>query len=609
MQEKKIDKNQIIGFALMFVIFLGYYFLTKPTPEEIEAQKQEQLIQEQKQKEVSQKNTANSAAADFSGESTDFDTTPTENFILENDKILLKFSSKGAQLVHAELKNYNAYDEVSENHQKPLLLIDNQNSTFGFHFTDTQGRKVDLSKRNFKALKNGNTIIFSTQENGGQIQYEYTLKNDFDLDFNLRSQGFNKISPDKTVDLNFTLHALSQEKGKSWEERYTEFYYSLNNYNDVDYTSSSFEAKAKESVDWIAFKQQFFSTILEKEQGFKNVKIAVEEAEDSIYSKTFTLFAPISVNGELNEQMQWHFLPLDYYLLKDYKKDFQEIIPFGWGFFGWINEWIILPSFKFMATWGLKYGWVIALLTVFIKLITSPIMYRQYRQSAMMKVLKPDMEEINQKYKGQENTMKRQQETMKLYRTAGVNPMAGCLPALLQIPIFYALFNFFPNVIDLRGKSFLWATDLTAYDSILDLPFNIPFYGDHVSLFALLYVVTMILYFRISGNMISAPQQEGMPDMRKLMMIMPIFFIFFLNSYASGLSLYYFVSNAINIGLVFLIKNVFIDDEKIHAKIQANKKNPRKKKKSKWAQKLDEAMRQAQEQQRIQNEMKNKKTK
>ena len=188
---------------------------------------------------------------------------------------------------------------------------------------------------------------------------------------------------------------------------------------------------------------------------------------------------------------------------------------------------------------------------------------------------------------------------MKLYRTAGVNPLAGCLPALLQIPIFYALFNFFPNVIDLRAQGFLWADDLTAYDSIVELPFNIPFYGGHVSLFALLYVVTMVIYFKFSGNIMQTPKQEGMPDMRIMMYIMPIFFIFFLNSYASGLSWYYFVSNAINIGLVLLIKNVLIDDKKIHAKIQQNKKNPKKRKKSKWQERLDQAMKQAQEQQKL----------
>ena len=232
-------------------------------------------------------------------------------------------------------------------------------------------------------------------------------------------------------------------------------------------------------------------------------------------------------------------------------------------------------------------------------------MYKQYKQSAMMRVLKPDMDELSKKYPNKDDALKKQQEVMALYRTAGVNPLAGCLPALLQIPIFYALFSFFPNIIDLRGKSFLWAEDLTAFDSILDLPFDIPFYGAHISLFALLYVVTMVIYFRTSGSMMQAPTQEGMPDMRIIMYIMPIMFIFFLNSYASGLSWYYFVSNAINIGLIFVIKNWMINDDKIHAKIQANKAKPAKnKKKSAWSQRLEEAMKKAQEQQEMQKKLK-----
>lgn len=608
MEEKNIDKNQIIGFVLMFVIFLGYYFYTKPSEEEIQAQKKEQLKKEQAQKKAKDTDIAKINSNDFVTDSTQ-NNQKEEIYSLENEDLLLKISSKGAQIVYAELKKYNAYDENTKNHQQPLLLIGDKSSNFGLSFTDSQGRSVDMSKRNFQAQKNGNKLTFWTQENDGKIIYEYELNKQYGLTFNIRSEEFNKISSDKKIDLNLSLNALSQEKGKSWEQRSTEFYYSLNNHDKVKSTSSDFEAETDEKVDWVAFKQQFFSTILESKNGFENIKLTVEKSspEDSIYSKNFSLFSPITVNSEINETFEWHFVPLDFDLLENYNKEFEEIIPFGWGIFGFINEYIILPTFKFMSTWGLQYGWVIALLTIVVKLVTSPIMYRQYKQSAMMKVLKPDMEEINEKYKGQDNAMKRQQETMKLYRSAGVNPMAGCLPALLQIPIFYALFNFFPNIIDLRGKSFLWASDLTAFDSILDLPFNIPFYGDHISLFALLYVVTMVLYFRVSGNMMNTPQQEGMPDMRKLMMIMPLFFILFLNSYASGLSLYYFVSNAINIGLVFLIKNVFIDEDKIHAKIQENKKNPNKKKKSKWAQKLDEAMKQAQEQQRIQNEMKKKK--
>ncbi|QAR30723.1 membrane protein insertase YidC [Ornithobacterium rhinotracheale] len=601
MQQSKFDKNQLIGFGLMILLLIGYWFITKPTPEQIEAEKKKrELAQKEKQ---TQQNAP--ATANFTPQTAAQEAIAPQSFTLENDKIFIKLSNQGAQITQVELKGYKAYDEKTGKHDKPLYLINDGNTRFALQFNDKQGRKIDLSKRVFAAQQNGNTITFSTQENGASIQYIYTLNGDYSLDFAIKSNGLSNLTPDNSADLSINMDALSQEKGKSWEKRVTDFHYSLNHYSKESYTRSDKEID-DDKVDWIAFKQQFFSTILEPKVAWDRVKLNVTEddKEDTAHSKKFDFETHLALNGELNQDYTWHFLPLDFDLLKTYKKNFHHIIPFGWGIFGWINEWAILPTFKFMASWGLQYGWVIALLTIVVKLITSPIMYKQYKQSAMMRVLKPDMEAINEKYKGPENQMKRQQETMNLYRTAGVNPLAGCLPALLQIPIFYALFNFFPNVIQLRGKGFLWADDLTAYDSIIHLPFNIPFYGQHVSLFALLYVITMVIYFKFSGNMMQTPKQEGMPDMRFMMYLMPIMFIFFLNSYASGLSWYYFVSNAINIGLVLFIKNVMIDDAKIHAKIQSNKQNPKKRKKSKWQERLDQAMKQAQEQQRLKNNQK-----
>lgn len=599
MQEKKFDKNQLIGFVLMLAIFAGYWFLTKPTEEEIEKAKQEQLAKEQEEAKANSavKNTDIAVVDSLSPNSN----VAQQTFTLENDKMLLEFSNLGAQLSKVQLKEYQAYDKASSNHEKPLYLINNNNANFALKINDKQGRTLDLSKRAFQATQNGNSITFTTQENGGTIQYKYTLTGDYDLAFDIASKGLSNISTDNKAELSFDMKAISQEKGKSWEQRVTDIHYRVN--GDQDYTSSSFETEGDESMDWVGFKQQFFTSILENENGIKNAKINVETPEnDSIYSKYFTFSAPLKINGEINQNFTWHFLPLEYNLTENYGKDFQEIIPFGFfKLFRWINVYLMLPVFKFMASWGIQLGWVIALMTIFVKLITSPIMYKQYRQSAMMRVLKPDMEKLSEKYPNKEDAMKKQQEVMGMYRTAGVNPLAGCLPALLQIPIFYSLFNFFPNVIDLRGKSFLWADDLTAFDSIFNFGFDIPFYGDHVSLFALLYVVTMVIYFRVSGNMMQQPTQEGMPDMRIIMYIMPVMFIFFLNSYASGLSWYYFVSNAINIGLVFVIKNWLIDDDKIHAKIQANKAKPqKKKKKSGWSKRLEDAMKQAQAQQEAQ---------
>ncbi|MXV38960.1 membrane protein insertase YidC [Flavobacteriaceae bacterium Ap0902] len=604
MQEKKFDVNQLIGFGLLLALFIGYFFLTQPSEEErlaLEAEQEQLAAEEQSEvveprEEVATVATTDSISANIGN----------QTFTLENENLLIELTNIGAQLSKVELKKFQAYDDVAENHEKPLYIIHDGNAKFGLKFTDNQGVTLDLSKRKFVGEQKGDQVIFTTQVDQGQVQYIYTINDAHELQFDVVSTGITQVTD---ANIDFSLNAISQEKGKAWEKRTTDIHYSLNNYSDEDYTSSDFTADSDETLDWVAFKQQFFTTILEKDGGLKGVTMDVfekdEDHDDPKFSKYFSFNAPVETTASLNQSYTWHFLPLEFNLLKSYDKDFQHIIPFGWGIFGWINEWVILPTFRFMATWGLQYGWVIALLTIVIKLVTSPIMYKQYRQSAMMRVLKPDMDELNKKYPDKDDAMKKQQEVMKLYRTAGVNPLAGCLPALLQIPIFYALFNFFPNIIDLRGKSFLWAEDLTAYDSIMDLGFSIPFYGDHISLFALLYVITMVIYFRTSGNMMNAPTQEGMPNMKVIMYLMPIMFIFFLNSYASGLSLYYFVSNAINIGLVFVIKNWLIDDDKIHAKIQANKAKPKKnKKKNRWAAKLENAMKTAQQQQELQKKKK-----
>src|SRR5690606_39075481 len=398
----------------------------------------------------------------------------------------------------------------------------------------------------------------------------------------------HQITSEKKLALEWNLDGYSIEKGRQQETYWAQTYFRFKGTNDVEYELfGADEWEEEEPVDWIAFKQQFFTSVLSFDDGFQNPSggSLPAEKDDSVYSKKYHFNASIPVSGsELNYKMQWDFVPLDYDILahNQYEgKDFDEIIPFGWTILGWINRHFFLNIFQWLATTGMQYGWVIFWMTIVVKLVLSPIMYKQYRQSAMMRVLRPDLNEINEKHKGQENAMKRQQATMELYRKAGVNPLSGCLPALIQIPIFYALFRFFPNVIDLRGKSFLWAEDLTAYDSPITLPDWVPFMDGHLSILALSYIIAMVIYFKVSGSMDSfnQPPQEGMPDMRMMkwmMYLMPVFFFVFLNSYASGLSWYYLVSNVINIGIVMFIKNVMINDEKIHAKIQENKTKPKK---------------------------------
>ena len=325
-----------------------------------------------------------------------------------------------------------------------------------------------------------------------------------------------------------------------------------------------------------------------------------DAAVDTTFTKKFQAQLPLAfTNGELDYKMNWYYGPSDYKILNAYDRNLDEIIPLGWGIFGWINKLIFIPVFGFISKF-LPYGLAIILFTVLIKLAMSPFTYKSFLSQAKMKVLRPEMNEINEKFGN--DAMKKQQETMKLYNKAGVNPMAGCIPALIQLPFMYASFQFFPAALQLRQQDFLWAKDLSSYDSVLKLPFNIPLYGDHVSLFPILAAIAIFFYMKYTtgDQAMSAPQQEGMPDMAGIMKMMiwisPIMMLIFFNNYGSGLSIYNLFSNLMTLGLMFYIKNFLVNDAKIHAQIQENKqKEP--KKPGKFQQKLQEAMEQAQKQQ------------
>jgi YidC/Oxa1 family membrane protein insertase len=325
---------------------------------------------------------------------------------------------------------------------------------------------------------------------------------------------------------------------------------------------------------------------------------------DTVYTKQFKANLPLAFNnGELDYKMNLYFGPTDYQTLKEYNKNLEQIIPLGWGIIGWINKFIFIPLFGFLSSY-IAYGIAIILFTVLIKLAMSPITYKSFLSTAKMKVLRPEIAELGEKYK--KEPAKKQQETMKLYNKAGVNPMAGCIPALIQMPFLMASFQFFPSAFELRQKGFLWADDLSSFDEIFRLPFTIPFYGDHVSLFPILAAIAIFFYMKMTSGdqQMQAPQQEGMPDMAKMMKIMiyvsPLMMLFFFNSYGAGLSLYNFISNLITIGIMFVIKNYIVDSDKIHAQIQENKlKEP--KKQGKFQRKMQEIMEQAEAQKTQQN--------
>jgi YidC/Oxa1 family membrane protein insertase len=343
-----------------------------------------------------------------------------------------------------------------------------------------------------------------------------------------------------------------------------------------------------------------------KDVVLKSEDLVLNEEIDSVYTKIYQTKLPINVkSGEFDNNLRFYFGPTDNKILKKYDIGLDHSLPFGWGIFGWINRYVFVPLFAGLSSF-LPYGVAIILMTVLIKLVLSFAQYKQFLSQAKLKILKPELDAIREKYK--DNKLKAQQETMSLQTKAGASPMAGCLPALIQLPVFYALFQFFPSAFDLRQKSFLWAEDLSSYDVIAQLPFHIPFYGEHVSLFPILASVAIFFYMKMTTGqqMASQPTQEGMPDMGKIMKVMiylsPIMMLFFFNNYASGLSLYYFISNVISIGIMIVIKNYILDEDKIHAQMQVQKAKP--KKQSRFQQKMQEMMEKAEEQKKLQQKRK-----
>ena len=597
-QNKGLDKSQMISFSVLCLILFGFlfYFQNKQQKEDaakVQQQKTEQVKSAVKQTQVSNINPNVTPGA-----------IQTAN--LANDELKIEFASLGGQVSKVELTKYKAYNQKSDAADLPLYLITKNNSSYGFQFKDKTGKTINTKDLVFIPVVSGNVATLTANFNGAVIQFVYTLNNNpkaelkdkYALDFKVKTQGLSNVTSDNKADFIWDYSVRNLEKGRAQEQSHSEFSYAFNNYKDYDYDGRTTMDEDSETLNWIGVKQQFFSSVLESKTGFTQSKGNQDNIEEGEYLKKLNFEGFVSMNGgEFNQDFTWYFMPLDLSLLKSYDKNFDEILPLGWSFIGAMNRYFFMPMYNFIAGWGLTAGWVIFLMTIIVKLILSPIMYKQHKLSAMMRVIRPEIDEANAKLKDAD-PMKKQQATMEIYRKAGVNQMAGCLPALVQIPIFYALFRFFPNFIDLRGQGFWFAKDLTAYDDLIKLPFNVPFLGDHLSVFAIACTVVILIYTVMTSGNMQQPQQEGMPNMKVLMYIFPITFLFFLNTSASGLSWYYFVSNAINILIILVIKYVILDEKKIHAQIQANKEKP--KSESKFQKRMREMMEKAQEQQKAQ---------
>jgi YidC/Oxa1 family membrane protein insertase len=632
MEEKKFDFNSLIGFVLLGAIMIWWMYTNQPTPEEIAAQekaKSEQLQQENDalsiQKEIKTgepsivqitDSLAFAKAQEQLGAFAYSATLSDTETVLENDVLKLVISNRGGQIKEALLKAYVTYDSL------PLYMIKDNNASFNINFYTADNRILNTQDLLFEPTftQEGNNKVLSMKlkvSDSQFLEYRYVMTpGQYMLDFSMRSQGLSStFNQNQPITLDWDLEGFRHEKSIRYENQQTEMYYEKDE-EDIDYLSVGGEDDAEENdVNWVAYKQHFFSTILITDEAFKTAKLTSltltkDEEIDTTFTKAFTLKAPLALEGgELNYDMNWYIGPNDYEILKQYDRNIKEVVNLGWGIFGFINRVVFIPTFNFLQGFISNYGLIIILLTIIVRIFMSPLVYKSYLSSAKMKVLKPEMEEINNRLPGKENAMKRQQEVMAVQSKAGVSPLAGCIPALLQMPVFFALFRFFPSNIDLRQKRFLWADDLSAYDSIYELPFHIPMYGSHVSLFPILASVAIFFYMKMSQSQqmnMQQPTQEGMPDMQKMMKMMmylsPVMMLIFFNMYASSLSLYYFVSNLLTIVIMLVIKYFIIDEDKIHAKIQENKLKP--KKEGKFRKRLNEAMKQAQEQQEKQKKRK-----
>jgi YidC/Oxa1 family membrane protein insertase len=622
MEEKKLDINSIIGFVLISGILLWMLYANTPSAEEVkEKEKKEQVEKQAKEAKPAKTVTATTVVTPADATQTAATQAQLGSFgysatlssatdavtEIKNEVLSLKISNKGGYIVDATVLGFEQFEK---NSKKAVQIIKDQNASLDITLNTADNRTLHTKDMFFepKLTTEGKNQVVTLQLKAGPdqfLEYRYVLKpNEYMLDFAIRSQGLEKVvNTSKPLDLVWQLKSYRNEKSVSYENRYTELVFEYEDGKD-DYLNAASDSE-DEAVDvsYIAFKQHLFTSILLTDTKFKKVKfnsdnLVDDEEKDTIFTKNFTAQIPLEFkNGALNYNMNWYYGPAKYQILNDYHKNLDEIMPLGWGIFGWINRYIFIPVFELISGLGISFGIAIILFTILVRIVMSPVTYKSYLSQAKMKVLRPEIAELNDKFK--DNPMKKQQETMKLYSKAGVNPMAGCLPALLQMPIFYALFQFFPSMFDLRQKSFLWADDLSSYDSIYQLPFHIPFYGSHVSLFPILASIAIFFYMKMTtGDQVMAPPQEGMPDMGKIMKIMiyisPIMMLFFFNNYASGLSLYYFVSNSITIGIMLVIKNYIVKEDKIHAQIQENK--TKEKKESKFQKKMRELMEQAEAQ-------------
>ena len=600
MEEKKLDPYQLIGFVLIALIMT--WMLMRQQDQNLNNQdkvksESENLNKTEKQLLSQNSKQTNNESVGF--EDLIFSPEKEEEFYqLENNLIKIVISNKGGEITKVNLKNFDNYLK------EPLNLVHN-NQTTDLVFKLKDGREINTSKLTFeinkKKSKKGQLVMRAFFSQDRWIEFQYSLLPDsYLLDYSITSSNFQSfIDPSGLNRLEWNLKSFRNSKSVEYENRYTELTYGYENDKVNELSITGTDEEKVDEIQWISYKQHFFNSILIPDKKINNVFLKSEnlvQSEDKKekYTKFYSSVIPLKNNGVFDFKFKWYFGPSQYSTLSNYNIGIEKSVNYGWGIFGWINKYIFIPLFNFISSF-MPFGISIIIMTIIVRLAMSPVTYRSYVSQVKMKILRPEIEEINKKFS--KDAVKRQQETMSLYSRAGANPMSGCLPALVQLPVFYALFSFFPVAFALRQKSFLWADDLSSYDSILDLPFNIPFYGDHISLFPILASVAIFIYTMMTMGQQQPPPQPGMPNMKFIMYLMPLMMLFFFNNYSSGLSLYYFVSNLLTILLMVVIKNFVVNESKILLQIEENKKKPRKV--SGFSARLQKAMEQAEKQKRL----------
>ena len=579
MEEKKFDPYQFIGFILIALILTWMLYRNGPQ-ETVQTQNDKQTINAPLNQAIQDSIQSQQKIKAYGDLGNFFIPNDQSNIQFTTNNMIVEIQSKGAEINTLLLSEFENYDDL------PIPMIKNENSKFNVSLYTRDGRVLNTRDFYFKTSisEKDDEFVVSLKSSISKSMYvvfEYIFpKNGYMFKVNFKSVGMESLlDNNQPPKINWSTNVFRNSRSIDYENRYTELTFGYED-DRVDYLSlSGDDEEDRENIRWISYRQHFFSAILIPESSIKSVKLKSKDLSgDQIFEEKFTKYFESSYllpkQGEnINTTFKFYYGPTDYKTLQNLEGDLEASIPMGWGIFGWINKFIFLPLFGFLSSF-LSYGIAIIVMTIIVRLLMSPVTYKSYVSQIKMKVLRPDIEAISAKFK--DDAVKRQQETMSLYTRAGANPMSGCIPALIQLPVFYALFSFFPVAFVLRDKSFLWADDLSSFDSILDLGFNIPFYGDHVSLFPILASVAIFFYTKMTTGQQPMPQQPGMPNMKIIMYLMPLMMLFFFNNYASGLSLYYFVSNLLTIILMIVIKNYIIDDTKIHAQIEENKSKPKK---------------------------------